>query len=715
MVSTGAAIVELSVDEIAAMSDTELGHFMTKHRLPDGGYELPVNGWDKLSKDERGHLAARLKAQEQGLAQSPTAFSRPLDIDDLDARLRQVSPNKSFSLQPEPRTARSPTPLVDPTIRETEAYQELVNDGGRPLYPIDLIHNMFQHPDNYAETLRPWQVNISPVSPSGIFQKQLQRWQNFRKWQNDHRGHEDDDGGFLAYVERNKHRIRRDKKPKWAAKRLAEIEADPSCLQSSWEDRQWERERQRRYCREHGCQGFRDYMEAVKRRLTRHDFIQPFKLSEDPKNQDNLSTWIEYLNYEYWWLDKYTSDIERLEPEHDKLWQELADKKILRPHETKEFVRTALSGMEGEAEKDQAMKAVQRAESEARRIYASTQEGLERSSIPIARRISMLKHSSEKVLAAKQRLRQARSRSFLITQFVRATFDYDSAKRDAARHRVLIQWVLDQVPLIQDLCKANIQLESGGKRATKRRLTSDEELGSGGQGATKRRLEELGSGGQRATKRRLTSDEELGSDGQTATKRMLTSDEELGSGGQRATKRRLTSDEELGSGGQRATKRRLTSDEEPLERQDLKRARIDLEEPRLASARIPSKATKTQPESRIVMDKEAAQGSHQDDVQAMPQGPRRSARIAAYRDASKITPERGIPQPRRRSRSGATPAHAPAKPPPAQPLRSSSLVEDTKAHTVGRPSRGKSQRGKSQRGTAKSNRRSQRRQQRRGD
>jgi hypothetical protein len=61
MASTGTATVELSVDEIAAMSDTELGQFMTKHRHPDGGYELPVYGWDKLSKDTRGRLAERLK------------------------------------------------------------------------------------------------------------------------------------------------------------------------------------------------------------------------------------------------------------------------------------------------------------------------------------------------------------------------------------------------------------------------------------------------------------------------------------------------------------------------------------------------------------------------------------------------------------------------------------------------------------------------------
>ncbi|RMJ03711.1 hypothetical protein CDV36_014761 [Fusarium kuroshium] len=478
MASTEAATATLSVHEIAAMSDAELGQFMTEHRCPDGGYELPVDGWDKLSKDERDRLAERLKAQERGLTQSPTAYFRPLDLDDLDARLRRVSPNKSFSLRPETRTTRSPTPPFDPTIRETEAYYELINAGGRPLYPIDLVQDIFRDPGNYAELLWPWQVNISPVSPSGIFQKQLQRWQDFRKWQNDNRDREDDDGDFLAYIEQEKRRIKIHCLPRSRDKQLAEIEADPSCLKSSWEDRQWERERQRRHCRERGCRGFHDYTEAVKRRLVRHGLTQPFELDEDPKNQDKLTTWIEYLNYEYWWLDKYTSDIERLEPEHDKLWQELVDKKILRPHETKEFVRTAASGMECEAEKDQAMKTVQRAESEAKRIYVSTQEDPKRLRIPKAKRISMLKHGTEKLLAAKRRLEQVQSRSFLIVQFVRATFDYDEAKRDAARHCVLVQWVLDQVPLIEaemNPCKANKRLGSGGRRATKRRLTADEE------------------------------------------------------------------------------------------------------------------------------------------------------------------------------------------------------------------------------------------------
>ena len=49
-----------SVDDIAAMSDAALAGFMEKNRRPHGAYELPVDDWDKLSKDERKILADRL-------------------------------------------------------------------------------------------------------------------------------------------------------------------------------------------------------------------------------------------------------------------------------------------------------------------------------------------------------------------------------------------------------------------------------------------------------------------------------------------------------------------------------------------------------------------------------------------------------------------------------------------------------------------------------
>ncbi|KAH8749500.1 hypothetical protein F5883DRAFT_580916 [Diaporthe sp. PMI_573] len=97
-------------------------------------------------------------------------------------------------------------------------------------------------------------------------------------------------------------------------------------------------------------------------------------------------------------VTNYTSDIERPEPEHDKAWQELVDIDVLRPHETKEFLRTTASPMERQTEEDKAMKAVQRAESEAKRIYVLTQEDPKRLRIPKAKRMSMLKSAQRNCL-----------------------------------------------------------------------------------------------------------------------------------------------------------------------------------------------------------------------------------------------------------------------------------------------------------------------------
>lgn len=101
-------------------------------------------------------------------------------------------------------------------------------------------------------------------------------------------------------------------------------------------------------------------------------------------------------------------------------------------------MRTAALGMEREKEKDKARKAYERVESEAKQIYVLTQEDPKRLRIPKKKRISMMKYSTEKLLAARRRLEQARSESFLIVQFVRAIFGYAGAKRDAVRHRNLV-------------------------------------------------------------------------------------------------------------------------------------------------------------------------------------------------------------------------------------------------------------------------------------
>lgn len=326
--------------------------------------------------------------------------------------------------------------------------------------------------------LRPWQNPLEARKPWEVFHRQLRRWRDFRKWQNDNRGLEEDDGGFPSYVERTKLEERKVYTEHGYAKWLAEVEADPSSLKWAWELEQAQRQRQRYFCREHGCDGFPDYVEAVKRRLAQHNFTRPFQLHEDPTQQDKLTTWIEYLNFECWWLDRYTRTIQRLKPDHDKAWQDLVDLKVLRPGETNESIRTDASAMRREAEKEQAKKAVQRAKSEALRVYTLTQKEPGRSRFSRSKRMSMIDDATATLFSAKDRLESLKRRYNLIVNFIRGTFGYTGAKRDAARHTILLQWVLEQAPLIEaEMTKRETDKTGpdGATRKRKKRLATDED------------------------------------------------------------------------------------------------------------------------------------------------------------------------------------------------------------------------------------------------
>lgn len=51
---------ELLNRSIASMGDAALAVFIQKNRGPDGVFDVPVDGWDKLLKDKRDQLAERL-------------------------------------------------------------------------------------------------------------------------------------------------------------------------------------------------------------------------------------------------------------------------------------------------------------------------------------------------------------------------------------------------------------------------------------------------------------------------------------------------------------------------------------------------------------------------------------------------------------------------------------------------------------------------------
>lgn len=418
------------------------------------------------------------RAQERALRDNVSIHTHHLDLNQLDKRLYELPSPSSSDTRPQ-IVERSPSPTafvdLDALARdeETKAYNDLVEGGGQPLYPIDLLNEISGNSGEYTDMLRPWQNPADLMRSWEVFQRQWRRWQDFRAWQRDNRGLQDENDGYAAYVEWRKRIEKRDRKEEHYAKWEAEVVADPSSLNGGWDLIRDRRERQRYYHREQSCSSFPDYANAVKRRLARHTISHPhhLHLHEDPKHQDRLTTWIEYINFECWWLDKHSKAIERLKPDYDKAWQELVRSRVLRRGETKQYVRTDQCAVQRQTEEDQARQVYDWAKSEAETVYTKTQKDATRLRIPKQKRISLMKAATGILLQAKDRLDSVKMRSDRITAYVLETYDYEQAKKDHARQSFLLQWVREQVAVIE-IEEAQTKVEEAGPVTTRRRKRS---------------------------------------------------------------------------------------------------------------------------------------------------------------------------------------------------------------------------------------------------
>ncbi|KAJ4182509.1 hypothetical protein NW755_010276 [Fusarium falciforme] len=476
--------VTLPVSELIAMSDEQLCHFMKEHRDSNGDYSLPVDGWDKLSKDERERLATRLKAKERVLSLDIEPSSRPLDLGALDARLRQVpSDNHTTEAQDEPQAAglsRHASPATNHRAHskevETIYYQQLVDDGGRPLYPIELIDEVLKNPEEHRELIQPLQSYPGNNQPFNIFLEQNERWKDFRKWQKDNRGLEDENDTYEAFVKEVSFWEERSNLD-WAQIRFeAEMKRNPLHLEPQWRYEMKARNRQRLRCRERDCNGPADYFEAVKRRLASHGLTRPFELNEDPKQQDQLTTWIEYLSYEYWCLDGHAEDMERLAPKHDEAWKRLVDAKIVGPHETIDDIRSVRGSLQRDNDAQQAHIEVRMAKAEAQRVFNLTQESPERFLIPEKQRVEMLNKVSRDVERAERRHKRVEVRNDKVSAFVSGTHEYARAKMKWACHSLYVQWVLKQLPLVEaEMAQAEAEKSRASQNKGKKRMLSPQE------------------------------------------------------------------------------------------------------------------------------------------------------------------------------------------------------------------------------------------------
>ncbi|KJZ70943.1 hypothetical protein HIM_09647 [Hirsutella minnesotensis 3608] len=443
------ARTRLRAADIAAFDDEQLDQYLEQNRQPDGTRAVIVDDWENMPDD----LLQRLRDRARQPSATGGTLPVSVDPDQLATRLLQASADQD-SPRSRPRVVeRSPTPPGRSNEDyETESYLDLIAEGGRPLYPISLIGLVSKDPEQYRDMLRPWLKcpdSKSPPNWTDIFLTQLVRWQDFRKWQLDNRKLPDKGDEYATFVEMKKRRYDRD----GATYLLSELRVDPEALRPVWKMQLPLRELQRRTVRElRGEYSFLKYAEAVKRRLVQHNYTEPFRLLEDPTRQDTWTTWIEYLGFECWWHDRYIRLAESQVSKFNEAWQRLVDSGVLRPWETPESIRTDESSWARVREGEHAEKSMKSAKSAAERALRPTMKFMNDPTAP-----NLPKHARKKLVAtalktlnaAKTSLWRIRDRNERITDFIRETWDYVGAVRDAKRQKSLIQWVLEQVPLIK--------------------------------------------------------------------------------------------------------------------------------------------------------------------------------------------------------------------------------------------------------------------------
>ncbi|OAA60684.1 hypothetical protein ISF_05723 [Cordyceps fumosorosea ARSEF 2679] len=389
-----------------------------------------------------------------------------LDLDYLNRRVCQLSNSKDAILPTvleqvtteQNADALSETQVGEDTatVSGTHAYHRLVDDGGRPLYSIDDLPQVLDNPNAYKERLRPYWGHPRTQfyeSVNNIFQIQLARWREFRNWQLDNRGLNDPEDAFEVFVQEQRELLE-----KWGyLEKLAESDSDPSYFKKSWAQCQRKRRWQRRHQLEPDCDGFDDYKMAFEARLTRHGHLLPnLQLKENPRQQGTLTTWAEYLCFEYWWYDYYLERLKRLQPEYNRACAMFQDQGILGPGEG--FISVDACATHLFAEINMSSAALVAARAKAKSACQS--------------HTTATCAASHTCLAARKRLDDAESdyqrifeRQVRYGKFLEETRSYRQSQEDIEKHPCLIEWVEQQLLLIQtEMISTNPEPQGDSKR-----------------------------------------------------------------------------------------------------------------------------------------------------------------------------------------------------------------------------------------------------------
>ncbi|KAM4060780.1 hypothetical protein HRG_001688 [Hirsutella rhossiliensis] len=177
---------------------------------------------------------------------------------------------------------------VDAVDRETEAYNELMDNGGRPSHPLELLQTIVEAPGEYRDILSYWQSHPNQWQ---VFRKQLSAWKNFQAFQ-----------------------MRSREAPKFFPNYVYSVEADLA------------------------RNGFNCPTSSVSMSVA---------LKHDLSLQGKLETWIEYLCYLYREQELRQEDLDQHRGGYGIALRDLRESGVLGTHETDEDTLERLSDPAG--------------------------------------------------------------------------------------------------------------------------------------------------------------------------------------------------------------------------------------------------------------------------------------------------------------------------------------------------------------------------------
>lgn len=337
------------------------------------------------------------------------------------------------------------------TLREAMSIKYLKDHHVPLLYNIINLRNVQHNPERYEGMLRPFYKHppMDFDAPMNLFfERQSLRWQEFIRFQAHNRG--------ITTVE--DHHL----KPAYAAAVLREAtcgsewryiyhNGNVDQSQRRYEEYVKRRKDEMVFLRDQDCDGFVAYQAAViarldrngVRRLDKNSFELPgFVLNPKFWEQDPMTTWIEYLAYEYWQMEQYDEDVNGHRLEHDRAYQHLQATVTLGTHETADLLPTEDAKLQRRVELDEAYAKFDEAtlnfvRLEQRRVMWRNPAN---TYMMHHRRTRLLAEAQAELEALEAAKDAAVRREHQIEEFLQETETYREACDIRARHNHLLAW-----------------------------------------------------------------------------------------------------------------------------------------------------------------------------------------------------------------------------------------------------------------------------------